>query len=142
MIFKPRWFSIEELVPEDLILAYEKDILWLLFDTRLLVSADRLRDTYGAATINNWKSGGSLSLRGWRPFDSPVGARFSQHKFGRAFDMNFERATAEEIRFDMKSRPNRHCYELINCVEDKVTWLHIDTRNNVKQYQEIFFINP
>ena len=58
----PKHFSIEELVPppefmpKELRAEYKKhpESLFRLFDQRLLVTLDRLRERYGSCSINNW----------------------------------------------------------------------------------------
>lgn len=142
MIYKTRWFKIQELVPQDTFNMYEEERLWLFFDSRLLAAADKLRDTFGRCVINAWASGGATQMRGWRPWEASVGASISQHKFGRALDASFEKATAEEIRFDMRTRPSRRCYQEIVAVEDEVSWLHFDVRNWAKPYGEIYIFKP
>lgn len=128
----PRFFTAEEVVPKlthTMLKAAGVDP-FLLIDPRLLIVADRLRERYGKLIINDWTFGGELELSGWRPGDCKTGAKYSQHKFGRAFDFHPQEATVEEIRHDLLVRPDRRCYEFISAVEKDVAWLHIDVRNN------------
>lgn len=127
--YETKHFALHELLPE-----YEYSTLpertgWGLLDPRLLWTIDQLRERFGSAYINNWKWGGGNQFRGLRPFSCPIGAPFSAHKFGRAVDMTFAHATAEEVRSHILQHPQDEVYQFITCIEMKVIWLHIDTRN-------------
>ena len=132
MIYKCKYFKIEELVPKSLFKQYEKETwkLWALFDDRILREADRLREQYGRCYINNWLWGGKLNNCGYREQNSGVGSNFSQHCFGRALDLHFVDWDIEEIRHsvitDCISNPKKYP---IRGVELNVSWLHIDVRN-------------
>jgi hypothetical protein len=119
----------------------EKDfVLWSLLDDRIIWTADKLRERYGRAYINNWPFGGKNQYRGFRPFDSEVGAKFSQHKFGRAIDITFDAVSADEVRADMKSAGKTGTYKYITACELNTSWLHVDCR--FTDMEEIFFFNP
>lgn len=133
-----KYFQSYELLPPALYNSIAEDQRWLLLDDRVVWTADQLRDLYGAATCNNWKSGGPYSLRGMRPFNTSTGSLYSQHKFGRALDLNFANATPDEIRADMKKNPAREAYKFIRGIEEGVTWFHFDVRNRDK----ILFFYP
>jgi hypothetical protein len=89
MILKPRYFKLEELVPQDLFELYKnkQDYLWWVFDQRATWTLDKIRMRYGKAVVNTWLWGGSSHHRGLRCYGSEVGAPLSQHIFGRAFDV-------------------------------------------------------
>jgi hypothetical protein len=70
--------------------------------------------------------------------DSPVGASFSDHKFGRALDCHFSEISAEAVRADILADPWCPAFEFITCLEMSVngrpiSWLHFSTRNHDKQ---------
>jgi len=111
---------------------------WKFWDINLLIAADQLRERYGAVTCNNWKAGGHLRYRGFRPHACKVGSMFSAHRFFKALDLNFKDATAEEIRQDIK---NFKIVPPINRIEDNVSWLHLDTYNG-KKTEDIYFFKP
>lgn len=126
-----RFFRIEELVSRDLFNQYKNKphYLWGLFDDRLLITLDRLRERYGKCQINNWVWEGSFQYSGFREPVCKIGAALSQHRFGRAADLKFSDISPEAIRKDIKSNPEHKAFELIRCVEeDTPTWLHIDVR--------------
>lgn len=137
--YKPKWFSLEELVPKRVFEDRGKAVLQL-FDPRILTAADALRERYGKMIVNNWPFGGKNEYCGWRPAICNVGTQFSQHRFGRALDLHPQDTELEEIIHDLRVRPDRRAYQFITAVEDDVSWLHIDCRNNTKG--GILFFKP
>jgi hypothetical protein len=124
-LYKPVHFKIWELVPPELINLPE-DYLWGLFDENILIVIDRLRSCLGKPiTINNWKSGGQFSLRGFRPKNCTIGAINSPHKQGKGIDFDVKGMTAKEVRDFIMKRQDQ--FPEITRMEDKVTWVHIDT---------------
>lgn len=115
-------------------------LLWLAFDSRLLVTIDRLRELFGPLIINNWNVGGPRSQSGLRESNSSTGALISPHKFGRALDFVSGSVTPDEIyqslvqagglkpgfrdRVDGQAEP----WRLITRLEyaPGMTWTHID----------------
>lgn len=135
MRYKCQHFEIYELVDKE---TYNKygEFAWSFLDDRLLRMIDFLREEFGKATINDWYWGGTNENRGLRSPTSTVGAKYSQHKFGRAADILFDGVTAEEVRQFLKDvwTFNESHHEFGSVVkitlEDGVGWLHIDVRNN------------
>ena len=136
------WFKIYELVPRDTYALYPEYRLWWLFDRNIIITANRIRERYGKMLANTWWWNGKHQYRGWRPWDCPVGAELSQHKFGRALDLEPVEVTAEEIREDILKDPWDDDFKLITCIELKVSWLHYDTRNWEKELKGILQIAP
>jgi len=136
MGYRPEHFELYELVPEDIYNDVSHNILWGLFDDSILRAIDELRDRFGPAWINNWYWGGDYQYSGLRPFSYEFGAKYSLHKYARAFDIKFNWFTALEVRRYLKEYPN----SLVTRIENKVNWLHID-RKNTQSDQTIFF-NP
>ena len=145
-IYQCKHFKIWELVPPNMLtdIVEDMDKLWTLFDMNALKSIDALRERYGPAIINTHHLGGVLKYRGWRPFDCPRGAKFSQHKRGAAFDLTFLNISAKKVRQDIKSmsRGDRTVNGLfwIRRIENNVSWLHIDTGHS--DSYDIKFFNP
>lgn len=132
MIYIPKFFDLKELIPREIYENTPKErrhLLWYVFDSRLLVTQDRIRERYGRTFVNNWHAGGELQYRGWRPPSCSIGADWSQHRFGRGSDSNSELATAEEIRADILSGKYPDIFEYITCIEMDASWLHFDVRN-------------
>ncbi len=54
-----------------------------------------------------------------------VGAKYSQHRFGRAVDFDVKGISAETVRNDIR----KGYFSEITCIEADVNWVHIDVRN-------------
>lgn len=119
--FRPTHFELKELFPNDLIMNYSSKFLWKLFDTRILISLESLRTNLDRPIIVNY---GNNRLRGFRPFNCHIGATFSQHKFGRAIDLDVKDMTAAEVRNYIIE--NQNLYPYITRLENNVSWVHID----------------
>ena len=132
-MYKCKHFIIEELVsPKTFKDRGQK--AWQLFDDRLLMTLDRLRDKYGPMTINNWKWNGDREWSGLRTPDSPWYSKYSQHTHGRASDILFKHTTAEQVRQDILANPDDKTFEFINSFEEGTSWLHVDTRSVERLY--------
>lgn len=118
----PDFFAWHELMPSEKYKPY-----WLyLMDMRLLITLDAMRMYYGVPiTVNDWYWGGQYSLSGLRPMNTDVGAKFSMHKFGLAFDAKVKGVDAEKVRNDIRAGN----FPLITCIEKDVSWNHCDFRN-------------
>jgi len=123
-----QYFAIHELVPKQVFQA-RGERAWQLLDERLLITLDRLRERYGAMTVNNWYWGKEREWSGLRTKDSPYYSPYSQHTFGRAADCLFMKASAEAVRKDMLAAPDDQTFELVGSLEMGVSWLHVDVRN-------------
>lgn len=135
-MYKCKHFTIKELVSKDLYLD-RGERAWALLDERALIMLDRLRGKFGTMIVNDWAFGGKNEYRGFREPSCLVGAQYSQHRFGRAFDCSFSHISADEVREYILSHPEE--FEYIKAVEMNVNWLHFDVRNNGKQ---ILKFNP
>ena len=145
MIYKPDHFELYEVLPEFLYnehFASRGDKLWGIFDERLLKTMDKLRDRYGPLVANDWKWDGQYHNRGWRATNSFIGATFSQHKYGRAMDMQPVNTTAESIRQDILHDPTHIDFKDIMCIEMNVSWLHISVQNWSKRFVGIKLVYP
>ena len=125
-MYKCKHFDIKELVD---IYTYEdmKEKSWWLFDERALKTLDRLREKFGVAIVNNWSFGGDYQFRGFRPQDYFLCVPYSQHRYGRAFDVTFKHKTAHFVRQYILEHKEEFPY--ITCLEMDVNWLHFDVRN-------------
>uniref|UniRef100_A0A6M3Y040 Peptidase n=2 Tax=viral metagenome TaxID=1070528 RepID=A0A6M3Y040_9ZZZZ len=141
-MYIPKYFRLYELLPKDY---YNENLInWYIFDNRLLFTLDKIREKFGLIVINDWFPGGTNQYRGWRPFDCKVGAKLSQHKFGRACDLIPIRCTPKEIRDDIMKNPLIEDYKYITCIEnfDNMSWVHIDCRNHNKEKNGLFIVKP
>lgn len=160
MNYIPKYFTPEELFPKQVIQNHTlngkiKSSIWRLIDSRVAWTADQLRKLFGPLTVNDYKFGGPNQYRGLRPAQELIdwehynqtgelktifSSFTSQHCFGRALDMVSKSVSAEEIRVDIKKNPRTE-YQHITAIEDGVSWLHFDVRNN-GGYKGILFFNP
>lgn len=144
-MYIPEYFKLYEVLPKefyDATYPVYGDKLWLMFDDRGLRTLDAIRIAYGPIVLNNWFFGGNNQLRGWRPMQCKTGAKISQHKFGRGFDFKPVNCTVETIREDCKTNPWEKCFQLITCIEDDVSWFHMDFRNYDKLKEGLKVIKP
>ncbi len=156
MFYEPENFILEEWVSEDFFkhqFPIYKKRLWQMFDPKLLLTADMLRGRYGPCIMNTWHSKKMIESYGrheWRGYRDcactivkisqgmPHG-NISQHRFARAGDLVFLNATAEEVRKDIRSNPNRVEFQYIHAIESNVSWLHMDRRNWDRDGRGIFY---
>lgn len=128
IMYIPTHFGIKELVSEGTY-KVRGEKAWALLDDRALHTIDMLREKYGSITINDWSWGGKNHWRGLRTVDSKYFSTYSQHSFGRAFDLIFKNVSAQSVRDDIKANPNDPAFRFINSYEEGTSWLHIDCRN-------------
>ena len=132
-MYIPKNFALHELLPRHM---YERcknneALGWRLFDDRLLVSLDQVKAVFplGAAIANNYAWGGNREWSGLRTPGSPYYSDTSQHSYGRAADLVFNRYDAREVRKFIIANPDK--FPFVKGVEDfkNMSWVHIDTRN-------------
>ncbi len=137
---KPDNFILQELV-NPVIFHARGDAAWELLDPRAMGMLQKLRDKFGRCRVNDWHDGGGYRDSGLRSMNSGVGAVYSQHKFGRAFDCKFRDATPEEVfKYVLKNHAEFPYITVIENVEFTPTWFHFDTRNT--QRADIWVVNP
>lgn len=146
-MYKPDFFRLEELLPQDFFELNKSrgDLLWLIFDDRVLITLDRLHRRYDRAmTVNDWlwNRNNPFNYRGYRPPDCVVGAMLSQHRYGRAIDTDIKGVSAHEVRKDIRNNENDPDFEYITRIEDDVNWLHFDVGNWIKEKLGILFFKP
>ena len=100
MYYKPDHFELHEVLPPEIINEFwhYKDRLWLMFDNRAVITLEMLRKRYGKAAVNNWHWCGRFKNSGFRMWDCEEGAKLSQHKFARAFDVKFANALIDDFK--------------------------------------------
>ena len=139
-LYRPLNFALEELVGPE-IFQERGERAWELLNPDALKTLDALRDKFGALTVNNWKSGGQFKDSGMRHFNSTVGARWSAHRYGMAFDCKFKDAKPQVVHAYILSHADE--FPLLTTLEAiyaTPTWLHFDCRNH--QRSEIWVVNP
>lgn len=140
-------FGIHEFIYPSLFERYAKsgtqNRLWRCLDPDMVESCNRIRDFVGSpVTVNTANTGGRFSLSGLRPFNTTVGAKLSQHKFGRAADCKFSgKYSPVGLRRYMRSigcfedgflqRTDAEAFPflLIRRIEwiPNMSWFHLDT---------------
>lgn len=125
--------SLQEVVPK---VTFDK---WgvnsiRFIDKRIVFAAQSMIDRYGTCIINNWSSGGQFDGRGYRPPTEETGGKESQHRFGRAIDLDPTKITPQEMFADIMKNQELILSFGITTVEDITmtpTWIHIDNRQVV-----------
>jgi len=126
-------FMASELFPPEILDGKLSEFVVLgLLDNRIYRLLEELRRHFGKPIIlNSWKQGGRNSYRGFRPENCKVGSRYSQHKFGRAIDINVKGMTSSEVFDNIVANTDRFLSCDVSTLEDKKltpTWTHIDLR--------------
>lgn len=138
-------FYLDEFVPRSIYKRYGEKSIWFL-DPRLIQLAQGLRDFLGVPVrINNWITGGRRQYSGYRPPRSSVGAYYSQHKFGRALDIQIKLSALDLKSYDELREIIRTNYKHFKTLgvttieKGTKTWLHLDMRTTGKD--ELFEVN-
>lgn len=118
---------LDEYIPKELYRQFigREHILVGKLDVRNVLADQMLRDYFGMVTMNNWWHEGSRNWSGIRTPGSEYYRPDSQHTYGRASDKIFTYASAEEVREYIKTQ---YLHLGITAIEDKVPWVHSDTR--------------
>ena len=138
MSYRPKYFALNEVVHPGAIQA-RGEKAWELMDERILRGADWLRELFGACTINGKFNGKGFTESGLRDPFTATGAKFSQHKFGRALDLKFHKVSVKEVYEYIIRNPSEARANGITTVEDIAytpTWLHIDCRLLTETFPE------
>ena len=130
MIYKPKYFKIEELVDPA---TFEKfgDKAFAFFRPQILIALDYIREKAGPLIVNNWQTGGPLRWRGLRTADYTE-SKTMPHRLGAAIDCHSSKLTAEDLRGLVISESVKHASSTIHPIhgvrrmERGVNWLHID----------------
>ena len=140
MVYKPKNFRLEELVPPGIFKA-RGERAWEMLDARALFTLQTLRDKFGPFIVNNWHVGGLFKESGLRSLETKTGAKLSQHRFGRAIDAKHGTLSASEIlRYIQEHRED---FPYLTTVENPAMtpgWFHFDVRNHFQP--GIWIVNP
>ena len=136
-------FTLQEFIDPDTYKKYGTSSIWFI-DPRIVNLAQFIRERLGKpCTINNWTSGGQYQLSGFRPPECTIGAKLSQHRFGRAIDLKVKDMTADEVREDIISNYDVYKKVGLTTIEDGAyapTWCHIDIRDT--KSDELKIVKP
>lgn len=123
----PNYFKTQELVPKSIYAQYGEQSLWFV-DSRLLNLLNFIRGWFGKPVIVN---NGSNDQRCFRPPESTIGAKFSQHRFGRGADITVIGMTPGQVHAQILANEKVFMDKGLTCLEDiKDTpfHVHIDVR--------------
>lgn len=140
MIYKPRSFRIEELVPKAV---FDKrgEKAWELINPELSVSVQAIKDyTNCRVTINDYLWGGIRNNQCFRTADFYDGFSLSQHLRGDAADPLIEGMSPEESRELIIYMKKNGKLDYVTAMEDEVNWLHIDCRPCEREDETGLFI--
>lgn len=130
MSYRPKYFQLHEVVPADVIQALGEKA-WMLMDERILKGADWLREKFGPCVINGKFGGKVFTESGLRNPLTSTGARFSQHKFGRAVDLKFLNVNVKEVYdYILANQPEARANGIttVENISFTKSWLHCDCR--------------
>ena len=133
-------FALSELVDPD-ILERVGDRGADFLHPELAPTLQRLRDRFGAITVNGTYRGQTFTESCLRHPKSRTGASLSAHRFGAAADCKFYNTTPEEVQ-DYIIRHQSE-FPTIRRMEDAkitVTWLHIECCS--KRVGKIYIFKP
>lgn len=145
-----KYFDIREFIPESeynkIMKLSEDDRLnafYKLINPKIIEIATYVRELFGKPMIiNNWHTGGTYTLRGWRPLNCPVGAKKSLHKKGKAFDFDIKGLSDDEVK-DTIIKHEKELYKIgvrrMESREDAGTWCHLDIQP-VKGYTNKIYV--
>lgn len=125
-------FYLDEFIPPEIYSARGKKSIELL-DMRIIAGVQFLREKSGVPfIINNWSKGGIYDERGLRLANTRTGAKWSQHKYGRAVDIDPVGITVAEL-YQVCKQNEKYLIDagFITTIENIAftkTWLHVDCR--------------
>ena len=135
MIYKPRYFTLQEIFPKIMVQKLPEDYLWSIMDEGLLRDIDALRKYLNKPIYINY---GELQCRGFRDCYTckDAGAQYSAHRFGMAVDLNVKDLEAEEVRQFILD--NQDLFPHITRMEKNVDWVHLDVKPTGKREIYLF----
>lgn len=138
-------FSLTEFVPPEIYNRFGDKSIWFI-DRKVINIAQFIRERFKVpVTINNWTGGGRFSYRG---FDPPNGYRknssLSQHRQGRAIDLNVKDVECDEVRDDIIKNFSTYNKLGLTTIEDGAiakSWIHLDVRQ-IPNATEVLIVKP
>ena len=138
-MYKTKHFTIHELVHPRIIMAIGEHLAWQRLDANCLMDIDLIRETWGDVIYINR---GRHDSRGLRPPNDAVGATYSLHKQGKAFDLvpkNGDVRGLWELVYDMAGRDEFRAINTIESLAFTPTWVHVA---NCNTSERPLVINP
>ena len=133
---RPRYFTIHELADPAIIAERGENGTWVLLDHNILRAADWLRERFGPISINGLYKGVLFTESGLRRANTTTGAKFSQHKSGKALDLKFHNIEEGDVYGFIMANQEQAYRMGIRRVENIAFtgrvggggWLHIDCK--------------
>ena len=126
-----RDFYLDEFINDDIYKRFGASSVWFI-DPKIVAVAQLVRDlTHCPVTINNYATGGRYKNSGLRKLSGGIGAKYSQHRYGRAIDVKVSGMTPKEvfqIISDNEDLFMRAGLTVIEKLKFTPTWLHLDVR--------------
>lgn len=123
------YFKTQEFVSKEIYAKWGENSLWFI-DPRLIKLADFIREFFDKPVKIN--DGGQYNYSGFREPECTVGAKLSQHRFGRAIDIKVTgmapRAVFDAIRAN-ESKFMEAGLTTLERAEDTPSWTHCDIRH-------------
>lgn len=124
-------FSIEEFVPPQIWNKFKEKSIWFI-NPKVIEIATAYREFFNVPIIiNNWYIGGNLMYRGYRPPRVNIGAEYSQHKLGNAFDCHSPELSPKDMHKAIVENYEHFKQFGLTTLEDinfTPTWVHSDCR--------------
>lgn len=139
------YFDLQELVCPEVFHKYGQ-VAWTFFDAKLFAVILSLRQRLNKPIyVNNWQINGSHTQSGFRCIQCEIVKQaiaenrlyVSAHMTGQALDFSVEGLIAQEVRDYIIKNKNIWPYPIR--LEDKVSWVHLDTRNDGSENKVILF---
>ena len=135
-------FHLKEFVPKEIYSKWGASSIWFI-DRRVINIAQFIRERFKLpVTIN----GAGYNMSGFRPPSTTVGAKLSQHRFGRAADVKLlgqQNKGADMLRDDIIKNFSLYKKLGLTTIEDakfSPTWLHFDVRET--NQDELKIVKP
>lgn len=138
------YFFLDEFIPPEIYSVRGAKSISLM-DNRIIEGISLLRKYAGVPfVVNNWASGGNRDESGLRLPNTRTGAKWSQHKYGRAVDIVPKGMTVRQLFAILKAHEDEFVSKkLITTVENvnhTLTWLHVDCRYT--GLNELLIVDP
>lgn len=135
-MYIPKYFKANELVDRKTFEALSPQQCFAMFRPEALMMLDELRESINRPlVINDWSDGGQYEWSGLRTISCYIGAKYSGHRLGAAFDIKCPTLSPILVREHIRKQRVLGKCQLIKRMElDTMTWTHIDCIETVYPY--------
>ena len=131
-------FILQEFVGPEVYQKFGDKSMWFI-DPKIIDIAQLVRNlTHRPVTINNWHNQGHYKESGLRSMTTKTGAKYSQHKYGRAIDIKVDGMNVQEVYDVIMTNIDLFRAAGLTTIEDiekTPTWIHLDVRFNNNELQ-------